>query len=159
MTKTSLETMASEFLAQKRIAVAGVSADRHRSAAAAIYRRLKGAGHDVFGINPNLETFDGDPCYPVVAAIPGGVDGVVIVTRPEVTEDIVQQCAKADVRRVWMHESSARTSSVSDRAIALCREAGIRAIPGGCPMMFGAHVDFGHRCLRWMLKLPAGRFA
>ena len=159
MAKTTLEAMANDFLALKRIAVAGVSADARRSAAAAIYRRLKSSGHEVFGLNPSLQSFDGDPCYPDVTSIPGGVDGVVIVTRPEATEKIVRQCGEVGVRRVWMHESSARTSSVSDEALAFCRSAGIAAIPGGCPMMFGANVDFGHRCMRWLLRLPAGRLA
>lgn len=159
MTKTTLAALAEDFLAQSRIAVAGVSADPRRSAAAAIYRRLKRSGHAVFALNPGLDQFEGDPCYPEVAAIPGGVDGVVTVTRPAVTEAIVRQCAAAGVRRVWMHESSARASSVSDTAIALCREAGITVIPGACPMMFGPDVDFGHKCMRWMLKLPPGRLA
>jgi hypothetical protein len=29
-------------------------------------------------------------------------------------------------------------------------------IAGACPMMFGEHVDFGHTCMRWILKLTGG---
>src|SRR5262249_26440981 len=67
----------SDFLAQKRIAVAGVSrSDRHHPTGNLIYRRLKGAGHQVFAVNPQMQTFESDRCYPDVKSIPGGVDGV-----------------------------------------------------------------------------------
>ena len=70
-----------------------------------IYQRLKKTGHDVFPVNPHMQTFEGDRCYPDLQSIPGGVDGVVIITRPETTERIVHDCSDAGVRRVWMHQS------------------------------------------------------
>jgi predicted CoA-binding protein len=156
MTTTTFESNVHEFLAQKRIAVAGVSRNDQHSAANLIYQRLKKMGHEVFPVNPNLQTFEGDPCYPDLKSIPGGVDGVVIVTRPEVTRRIVEDCKEAGVRRVWMHQSLAKGSSVSPEAVEVCRQEGIRVIAGACPMMFGEGVDFGHRCMRWMMKLTGG---
>jgi uncharacterized protein len=66
---------------------------------------LKKTGHEVFPVNPHMQTFEGDRCYPDLQSIPGGVDGVVIVTRPETAEQIVHDCSDAGVRRVWMHQS------------------------------------------------------
>ena len=147
-------TNVQDFLAQKRIAVAGVSRDdRGHPAGNLIYRRLKSTGHDVFAVNPNTPTFEGDRCYPDLKSIPGGVDGVVIVTRPETTARIVRDCSDAGVRRVWMHESLVKGSSVSSDAVEYCRAHGIGVIAGGCPMMYGDGVDFGHTCMRWVLKL------
>ena len=160
MTPT-LETRVNEFLAQKRIAVAGVSRDNsHHPAGNLIYRRLKTTGHDVFAMNPHMSSFDGDRCYPNLQSIQGGVDGVVIVTRPEAAEQIVHDCSDAGVRRVWMHESIGRKgSSVSPAAVEFCRQHQISVIAGACPMMFGPGADFGHTCMRWALtltgKLPA----
>lgn len=143
-----------DFLAQKRIAVAGVSRDnRGHPAGNLIYRRLKSTGHDVFAVNPHMPTFEGDRCYPDLKSIPGGVDGVVIITKPETTERIVHECNDAGVHRVWMHESMAKGSSVSPTAIEYCRAHDIGVIAGGCPMMYGDGVDFGHTCLRWVRKL------
>jgi predicted CoA-binding protein len=157
MTPTTLEAKVNDFLGQKRIAVAGVSRNNgHHPAANLIYRRLKTTGHNVFAVNPHMQTFDGDRCYPDVPSIPGRVDGVVIVTRPDVAERIVQQCSDAGVRRVWMHQSMAKGSSVSPAAVEYCREHDISVIAGACPMMFGPHVDFGHTCMRWMMKLTGG---
>jgi len=80
-----------DVLAQKRLAVAGVSRDdRGHPTGNLIYRRLKSTGHEVFPLNPQMATFEGDRCYPDLQSIPGGVDGVVIVTRPETTARIVR---------------------------------------------------------------------
>jgi predicted CoA-binding protein len=146
-----------EFLTQKRLAVAGVSRNgKDHPVGNLIYRRLKNTGHDVFAVNPHMETFEGDRCYPDVQSIPGGVDGVVIITRPETTERIVRDCDRAGVHRVWMHQSLGKSSSVSPEAVAYCREHGIEVIPGACPMMYGDGVDFGHTCMRWILGLTGG---
>jgi uncharacterized protein len=112
-----------DFLAQKRIGVAKMS------------------------------TFDSDSCYPSVGSIPDGIDGVVIVTRPETTEQIVRECHDAGIRTVWMHRSlGGDGSSVSPRAVAFCRQHGIDGIANGCPMMFGPRADLGHTAMRWILK-------
>ena len=157
MKTTTLEAKVHDFLAQKRIAVAGVSRDNsHHPAANLIYHRLKTTGHDVFPVNPHMQTFEGDRCYPNLQSIPGGVDGVVIVTRPEVTEQIVHECDESGVRRVWMHQSMAKGSSVSPEAVEYCRQHDISVIAGVYPMMYGAGVDFGHTCMRWMLRFTGG---
>ena len=158
MNPTSLETKVNDFLSQKRIAVAGVSRNNsHHPTGNLIYHRLKETGHEVFPVNPHMQTFEGDRCYPDLRSIPGGVDGVVIITRPDITEQIVCDCGNAGVRRVWMHQSIGKSgSSVSPKAVDYCREHDIRVIAGACPMMFGSGVDIGHTCMRWMLKLTGG---
>ena len=157
MALTTLEAKVDEFLAQKRIAVAGVSRhNSHHPVGNLIYHRLKSTGHDVVPVNPHMETFEGDRCYPDLQSIPGGVDGVVIVTRPEVTERIVHECGDAGIRRVWMHQSMQKGSSVSPNAVEYCRQHEISVIAGACPMMYGADVDFGHTCIRWIIRLTGG---
>jgi predicted CoA-binding protein len=152
----TLRDAADEFLSQKRIAVAGVSRDETQPANL-IYRRLRSTGHEVFAVNPNATELEGDPCFPTVAAIPDGVDGVVVVTTPPVAEQVVADCAAAGVTRVWLHRGIGPGSS-SDAAVAYCREHGISVIPGGCPNMFGATSDPGHRFMKVMLtatgKIP-----
>lgn len=154
---TTLDTKISDFLAQRRIAVAGVSRNRsNHPAGNLIYRRLKDTGHQVFAVNPYMPAFEGSRCYPDLKSIPDGVDAVVIITRPETTARIVRECADVGVRRVWMHSSAAKGSSVSKDAIEFCLEHDISVIAGACPMMYGPRVDFGHTCLRLMLKLTGG---
>ena len=145
---STFNTKAQEFLAQERLAVAGVSRAKTDAAANGIYKKLRESGHQVLPINPNAEEIEGDTCYPDVQSIPGGVDGVVIITRPELTEKIVEDCVAANVPRVWMHNNTFMESSVSQTAVETCRENDIVVIDGGCPMMF---LEFGHKCMRWML--------
>lgn len=152
---TELESTVREFLSHQRIAVAGVTRGRSDEAANLIYRKLRDRGYEVFAVNPRATTVEGDACYPELAAIPGGVDAVVIATHPDVTPEVVRRCADLGIGHVWMHRSFGQ-GSVADEAVRLCRESGIRVIPGGCPMMFLEPVDLGHRCMRWLLGLTGG---
>ena len=151
-----LRAAAVEFLAQERIAVAGVSRDSAQTANA-IYRRLRDAGYGVIPVNPSAEEVEGDTCYPSIGAIPERPDGVLIVTAPDVAADVARQCVEAGVPRVWMHRSFG-TGSVSDEATTICRDGGVSVLDGGCPLMFLEPVDIAHRCFRWILgrtgKLP-----
>ena len=75
------EEAAQDFLAQKRIAVAGVSRTETETANG-IYRLLRDRGYEVFAVNPNADSVEGAPCYPNMQAIPDGVDGAILVTMP-----------------------------------------------------------------------------
>ncbi|HXQ13373.1 MAG TPA: CoA-binding protein [Caulobacteraceae bacterium] len=152
----TLDQKVQDFLAQRRIAIAGASGDPRHPVGAAIYRRLKSSGHEVFAVNPHQQVFEGAPCYPDLQSIPGGVDAVVIVTRPAITEQIVRDCAAEGVRRVWMHSSGSQGSSVSPEAVEFCAQHGTSVIAGACPMMYGEGVDFGHKCMKLMLRLSGG---
>ncbi len=148
----TLEAKTEVFLAQKKIAVVGVS--RTEGTANGIYDRMKERGYEVFAINPNATEIKGDPCYPDLKSVPGGVDAVMIATRPEITEQIVEECVELEIPHVWMHYNALfgeSNSSVSETAVTLCRDNGINVIPGGCPLMFGQTADFGHKCMRWIL--------
>lgn len=140
-----------EFLEQKRVAVAGVSRTP-RQPANAIYRRLRDTGHEVYATNPEADTVEGDPCYPGLHAIPVPVDGVVIATPPAATAGAVRECLQLGIERIWIHRSFG-AGSVSEEAVAMCREHGVGVIVGGCPMMFCGKVDPFHRCMGWFLQL------
>lgn len=147
-----ISAMTADFLAQKRIAVFGISR-KQDSTAGLIYRKLKANGYQVYAIHPQAETFDGDPYYPDVKSTPERPDAAMIVTRPALTEQIVRDCAEAGVRWVWMHCSLMTAgASVSEAAVEFCRANGITVIPGGCPMMY-YRPDLGHKLMRWMMRM------
>ncbi len=146
-----MATLTSDFLAQRRIAVVGVSRHPSTHGANAVYRRLKDRGYTVFAVNPNAKTVEGDRAYPDLRSIEGGVDAVFIGTAAKRAESIVRECAELGIARVWMHRGPAE-SSASPEAIDYCRAHDISVIPGGCPLMFDPTADFGHRCLRWWLQ-------
>lgn len=147
-----IKEAAEEFLAKKRIAVTGVSSDPSGQAGNGIYQRLRARGYDVFAINPNATEVEGDPCYPDLASVPGGVEAVVIGTRPEHADATVRECAELGIGHVWMHRGPV-AGSVSPSASAYGREQGIEVIDGGCPLMFGPTADFGHKCMKAIFTL------
>lgn len=148
----SIKEAAAEFLARKRIAVTGVSSDPQGHGSNNVYRRLRERGYEVFAINPNADQVEGDRCYPDLSSVPGGVDAVVIGTRPETAEGTMRACADLGIGQVWMHRGPG-AGSVSKTAAAYGREKGIEVIDGGCPLMFGPTADFGHRCMRAVFTL------
>ena len=55
--------------------------------------RLRERGYEVFAVNPAADQVEGDTCYPDLTSIPGGVDWVVIGTRPQTAEATIRECA------------------------------------------------------------------
>ena len=153
-----IETLVQDFLAQKKIAVVGVS-DQRDTGCNLNYRKFKENGYTVYAVNPRISSFEGDPCYPDLKSLPEKPDGVFILASPKVTEQIVQQCVDLGVKRIWMHcmmgtkpGLAQGMTSVSQSAVDLCKANGITVIPGSCPNQF-LKPDFGHSMMRSMWKL------
>jgi uncharacterized protein len=149
---TTIKEAAQDFLAQKRIAVAGVSRQPKGHGANIVYRRLRERGYAVFAVNPNADTVEGDPCYHDLRSIPGGVDAVVIGTTPAVAESVVRECHDLGITRIWMHRGFG-LGSVSEAAADYGRRNGMSVIAGGCPLMFAPVSDLSHRAMCWYLNL------
>ena len=154
---SKVDDLVKDFLAQKKIAVVGVS-DQRETGCNAGYRRFKEAGYDVYAVNPRLTTFEGAPCYPDLKAIPDKPDAVFVLANPRVTDLIVQQCVELGVKHVWMHcmmgtkpGTGGSSTSVSPDAVRVCRENGIAVIPGTCPNQF-LKPDFFHALMRKMWR-------
>jgi uncharacterized protein len=142
-----------DFLAQKSIAVVGLSRT-DANPGNLIYSKLKQTGHTVYAVNPNAVAIDGDPCYDSVSALPQRPDGAVLVTRPNVTRQVVEECVAAGIQRIWIHESLIHGgTSISKEAVEYCAQHDVELIAGGCPMMYAEPVDFGHKCMKWMMRV------
>ncbi len=150
---STIDGLVQDFLAQKRIAVVGVS-DKRETGCNLAYRQFKQAGYSVTAVNPRISTFEGAPCYPELQSVPEKPDAVFILANPKVTDLIVQQCVDLGIKHVWMHcmmgtrpGLAAGMTSVSQNAVQVCHEHGIAVIPGSCPNQF-LNSDFGHRMMR-----------
>lgn len=115
---------ASEFLANKRVAVTGVSRQAKDHASNIVYKRFRDRGYEVYAVNPNADEVEGDRCYHNLRAIPDRVDAVVIATRPETAEATMRECAELGIKHVWMHRGPG-TGSVSQAAADFGRQQGI----------------------------------
>ena len=146
----TIKEAATEFLAHKRIAVTGVSRNPQGHGSNAMYQRLRDRGYQVFAINPNANQVEGDRCYPDLTSVPGGVEAVVIGTRPETAEATMRECVDLGIKHVWMHRSFG-AGSVSDAATEFGRQNGITVIDGGCPLMFDPTADVAHKAMRFLM--------
>jgi predicted CoA-binding protein len=147
-----LAEAATEFLASKRIAVTGVSRNPQGHGSNAVIERLLERGYDAIPINPNATQLAGVTAYPTLTAVPGGVDAVVIGTRPEHALDTVKEAVDLGITKVWMHRSL-DAGSVSPEAVAYGRDHGVVVIDGGCPLMFDPTADGAHKFMCGILKL------
>jgi uncharacterized protein len=152
-----LDNLVQDFLAQKKIAIVGVS-DQRDTGCNLAYKKLKENGYQVFAVNPRITTYDGAPCYSDLKSIPEKPDAVFILTSPKVTEQIIQQCVDLGVKHVWMHcmlgtkpGLAASMTSVSQSAVEMCKANGIEVIPGSCPNQF-LKPDIGHNLMRVMFR-------
>lgn len=153
-----IDNLVQAFLAQKRIAVVGVSNTRP-SGANFNYEKFKTAGYDVYPVSPHAESFQGQPCYPDLKSIPVKPDAVFVFASPRVAEIIARQCVELGIKHLWMHcmmgvkpGLMTGASSVSPEAVQLCRENGISVIPGTCPAQF-INPDFGHLLMRGLWRM------
>jgi predicted CoA-binding protein len=143
---------ATAFLRHQRVAVTGVSRQPKDHGGNVVYRRLRERGYQTFAVNPNATQVEGDTCYADLRSVPGGVEAVVIATSPAHAMRTMRECVDLGIQHVWMHRGPG-TGSVSAEAAAYGRQQGITVIEGGCPCMFGATSDYGHRAMRTVLTL------
>lgn len=147
-----------DFLAQKRIAMVGLSRDeKHFSVM--LFKEFIKRGYDMVPVNPNAAEILGHKCFARVKEIQPAVDAVLLMTSPVVSEAAVRECAEAGVKRVWMYRAGsigAVAGAVSEPAVELCREKGIAVVPGACPFMFFPKNGF-HKLHGWIEKI-SGNF-
>jgi len=154
MTVTTRELI-DEFLAQKRLALVGVSHDP-KDFSRNMFRELTRRGYDMVPVNPNLTEVDGALCFDCLQDVAPAVAGALVMTPPDQTEQVVRDCAEAGIKRVWLHRGVG-TGAVSRDAVDFCDDHGLSVIAGYCPYMFLDDTPAFHRVHRFFFKLT-GRY-
>jgi len=124
-----MEELIQEFINQRVWAVVGASTNPEKYGHK-IFRDLRAAGYIIYGVNPSGGEIDGQRLYPTLADLPEKPAVVDVVVPPQVTEEIVRQCAELGLGRVWM-----QPGSESEEAIRFCEEKGIKVVHGVCAMI------------------------
>ena len=140
-----------DFLAHKRIAVVGVSTDPN-DFSRGLLRKLRERGYDAVAVNPVLRSAEDAPCYKRLADVNPKVAGVLLMTSPAVTDEVVRECANLHIERVWMY-SAGHKGAVSAQAVEFCKANGIAVVPGECPYMFLAGEPWFHRLHGFVKKI------
>jgi uncharacterized protein len=154
MTVSTLEDI-DDFLAQKRLALVGVSRNP-KDFSRVLFRDLRQRGYDMVPVNPCLHEVDGVPCFARLQAVTPPVEGVLVMTPAEKSEQVVRDCLEAGIGRVWLHRGTGK-GAVSQAAVALCSQHGLRLVAGYCPYMFLPKTMFFHRLHGTLLRVT-GRY-
>jgi hypothetical protein len=143
-----------DFLAQKRIAMVGISREP-KNFSVSLFNELCRRGYDVVPVNPQASEIQGHRCYARVQDIQPPVDAALLMTSPAVTEAVVVDCAQAGIGRIWMYRA-AGDGAVSPKAVEFCRKHGIQFVPGECPFMFLP--GNGFHGIHGLIRKITGRF-
>ncbi len=135
------------FLASKNIAIVGVSR-KNGKFGNMIYKELKKKGFNIYGVNPKLDSIEGDKCYNNLKELEGKIDGVVNVVSPQQTKNVVKEANEIGVKNIWMQQGSE-----SEEAIKYCQENSINEIHKECILMFADPVKSFHGFHRWIWKV------
>jgi predicted CoA-binding protein len=113
------------FLASGPFAVVGASTDREKYGNK-VLRCYQQHGREVYPVNPKAPEIEGLKAYPSLAALPGKVPAISVITPPSATERVVREAHAAGVRHVWM-----QPGAESDEAIRTAEALGMNVIAGG----------------------------
>jgi len=131
------------FLQGHRIALAGLSTNPE-DFSRAVDKELVAHGYEVIPVHPGVTEIGGRPAYARVSEIPGGVDGVLVMTPPSAVHALVKDCVAAGKPRMWLHRGIGQ-GSVSEEAVDAARAEGIDVVVGECPLMFLPNAARPHR--------------
>ncbi|BBB93278.1 MAG TPA: CoA-binding protein [Methylomusa anaerophila] len=92
-----------------------------------IYKALKGAGYNVYPVNPGVDDILGDKCYPTLKDLPIKPEVVNVVVPPRVGEQIMKECAQIGITNVWL-QPGANAESVVNTA----KELGLSVVDQNC---------------------------
>ena len=136
-------TQINSFLGLKRLAVVGVSRNP-KDFSRNMFGELRRQSYDLVPVNPDATEVDGLRCYAHVQDIQPPVDGVLLMTKPAVTDQVVRDCQAAGVRFIWMYRAGG-AGAVSAEALKFCEANGVTVVAGECPFMFLQGASWFHR--------------
>ncbi len=134
-----------KFLSSGRIAVAGVSRNTKKFGYS-VFRELKKKGYNLVPVNPNLSEIDGEKCYPSLGEIPGSIDALFTVVKPEQTETLLDDL-RPDIKIIWMQPGSESASAINK-----CANNGLDLITGECILMYAKPAGF-HNVHRFINRI------
>lgn len=93
-------------------------------------------GRKAIPVNPKESAVEGIPCAASVDELPADVKSISVITPPKVTEQVVEAAIRKGIQNIWM-----QPGAESERALELCKAAGVNAIGDGSCLL----VALGYR--------------
>jgi hypothetical protein len=137
-----------DFLAQRTLAIVGVSRTDKNKFGNTAFKDLKEKGYKMFIVHPSGEVIEGEKSLTSFKELPEPVGGVLVVVPPIQAERVVREAHEAGIRRIWLQQGAE-----SKDAIQYCQENGMSVVYGKCIMMFAQPMKFMHKPHRWVMGL------
>ena len=139
-----------EFFNQKEIAIAGVSRDEKKFGSMLFEQMLK-KNYNVIPVNPNIEFYKEKKCYKTIDELPQTATAIIICTKPNETEKILEQATKKGIKHIWIQQG-AQPKNIEEYT----NKSETNIIFGKCAFMFLEPVDSVHKFHRFIVKLFGG---
>jgi len=107
-------------------AIIGASKDS-RKYGYKVFRDLKEAEYDVVPINPHEKEILGVKVYKDISNVNFKIDMVIFVVPPNITERILEDVNKLNIKEVWM-----QPGSESEKSIQYCKKNKMKCIHDAC---------------------------
>jgi uncharacterized protein len=140
-----------EFLAEKRLAIVGVSRDP-KDYTRIVYGEFVKRGYDVFPVNPLATEIDGKSCVSRLIDIKPPVATALFLIPPKFSDDMMQDCADSGISKVWFRRKL-RHDEHGSTTLSFCKEHKVSVISGYCPLMFLPETESFHRFHGFLLKV------
>ncbi len=118
------------FLGSKTLAISGVSRNPQKFGNM-LFRTLKGKGFQVFPVNPNADSIDGDTCYHSLNDLPSEVSTLLIANHKRDTAEIMKAAIEKGFRHIWIQRGCE-----SEEALQLAHENNINLVCKSCFLMY-----------------------
>ena len=135
------------FIESKSVAVVGASSSKKKFGNV-VFRGLKEKNYTVYPVNPNVETVEGEACYPDLRSIPFEVEAAIVLTSPGNADRIVDDAIEKKVKRLWFQQGADFSRSVEK-----ARQAGLDVVSKKCIFLYAPPVSGGHSVHRFFVKL------
>ncbi|SDF07495.1 CoA-binding protein [Sporolituus thermophilus] len=118
-----------DFLKLKTWAVVGATNNREKFGFK-IFHFLRESGYKVYAVNPGVTEIEGEKCYPTLGDLPDKPDVVDIVVPPRVGEKILHDCAKLNIKNVWL-----QPGADTEQVIRTAESLGLNVVHHACVMV------------------------
>jgi predicted CoA-binding protein len=140
-----------DFLSCKRLAMVGVSSNP-KDFSRGLFAEFTRRGYDMVPVNPQMSEVGGTRCFARLQDVQPPVEGVVVMTAADKSEQVVHDADEAGISRVWLYRA-AGAGAVSEAAVNYCQARCMQLVSGYCPYMFLPNSAFFHRFHGFVLKV------
>lgn len=145
-----------QFLADKHLAIVGVSRERMKWGNM-LMRTLSKRGYHIYCINPHADMIEGIRCINSIQQLPTFVNNAIITLSTDTTKELLQTIQQSPLQRIWLPTNGGSTDEVLKALMPTLRAKNIDVVYDVCPMMYfvPAHIHKLHYNIRkWTKKLP-----